>query len=70
MALGLICGIVVIIGAIMINSADPSKVKTGSILVLVFFDHQSYLRRWILRRCDLGNSGWYTRTRLETVGLI
>lgn len=36
MALGLICGIVVIIGAIMINSADPSKVKTGSILVLVF----------------------------------
>lgn len=36
MSLGLICGIGVIIGAVMINSAEPSRVKTGSILVLVF----------------------------------
>lgn len=36
MSLGLICGIVVIIGAVMINSAEPSRVKTGSVLVLVF----------------------------------
>lgn len=36
MSIGLICGIVIIIGAIMINTANPSKVKTGSILVLVF----------------------------------
>jgi hypothetical protein len=36
MSLGLICGIIVIIGAVMINKAEPAKVKTGSVLVLVF----------------------------------
>lgn len=34
--LGLIFGILVIVGALMINSGVPSKVKTGSIIVLVF----------------------------------
>jgi hypothetical protein len=35
-ALGLIFGIIVLIGAVMINSGDPGKVKTGSIIVLIF----------------------------------
>ncbi len=35
-ALGLIFGILVIVGAVMINSGVQSKVKTGSIVVLVF----------------------------------
>jgi hypothetical protein len=34
--LGLVWGILTLIGAIMINSGEPSKVKTGSILVLIF----------------------------------
>lgn len=34
--LGLISGIIILIGAVMINSGDPSKVRTGSIIVLVF----------------------------------
>jgi hypothetical protein len=34
--LGLIWGILVLVGAIMINSGEPSKVRTGSILVLIF----------------------------------
>ncbi|MCF8885672.1 MAG: hypothetical protein QXK95_01535 [Nitrososphaerota archaeon] len=33
---GLVFGIIVIIGAVMINSGEPSKVRTGSILVLIF----------------------------------
>ncbi len=35
-AIGLVSGIVIIIGAIMMNNDNKSKVKTGSILVLVF----------------------------------
>jgi len=34
--LGLIFGIIVLVGAIMIYSGERSKVRTGSILVLVF----------------------------------
>jgi hypothetical protein len=34
--LGVILGIIIIIGAIMINSGDPSRVRIGSILVLIF----------------------------------
>jgi len=34
--LGLIFGIIVIIGAVMINSGEKDKVRTGSILVLIF----------------------------------
>ncbi len=34
--LGLVWGIITLIGAIMINSGVPSKVRTGSILVLIF----------------------------------
>lgn len=34
--LGIVWGILVLIGAIMMNSADKSKVRTGSILVLIF----------------------------------
>ncbi|MEM1944183.1 MAG: hypothetical protein QW756_04325 [Nitrososphaerota archaeon] len=33
---GVISGVIVLVGAIMINSGKPSKVRTGSILVLVF----------------------------------
>lgn len=36
MALGLISGVIVIAGAMMINKAEPDKVKKGSILVVVF----------------------------------
>ena len=36
MALGLISGVIVIVGAVMINKAEPDKVKKGSILVVVF----------------------------------
>jgi len=34
--LGLIFGIIVIAGAVMINSGERDKVKTGSIMVLIF----------------------------------
>lgn len=34
--LGLIFGVIVIVGAVMINSGNPDKVKSGSIIVLVF----------------------------------
>jgi len=34
--IGLVWGIITLVGAIMINSGEPSKVKTGSILVLIF----------------------------------
>ncbi|MCS7125343.1 MAG: hypothetical protein NZ929_00290 [Aigarchaeota archaeon] len=34
--IGLVFGIITLIGATMINSGDPSKVRTGSILVLIF----------------------------------
>lgn len=33
---GLIFGIIIIVGATMINSGDPSRVRTGSIIVLIF----------------------------------
>lgn len=33
---GVVFGIIIIIGAVMINSGDPSRVRTGSILVLIF----------------------------------
>lgn len=33
---GLIFGIIIIIGAALMHTTDPSKVKTGSILVLIF----------------------------------
>lgn len=36
MALGVIFGIIVIVGSAMIYQAEPSKVKTGSILVIIF----------------------------------
>jgi len=35
-ALGLIWGILVIVGATMMNSGNPARVRTGSILVLIF----------------------------------
>jgi len=35
-AIGLVSGFIMIFGSIMINSGEKSKVKTGSILVLVF----------------------------------
>jgi hypothetical protein len=34
--LGMVWGILTLIGAVMINSGEPSKVKTGAILVLIF----------------------------------
>jgi len=34
--LGLIFGILVVIGALMVNSGDPDKVKNGSIIGLIF----------------------------------
>ncbi len=34
--IGLIFGILVIVGAVMINSGERDKVKTGSIIVLIF----------------------------------
>ena len=34
--LGLIFGIIVIVGAVMINSGERDRVKTGSIIVLIF----------------------------------
>jgi hypothetical protein len=34
--LGIVWGILVLVGAIMMNSEDKSKVRTGSILVLIF----------------------------------
>ncbi|MCW4045310.1 MAG: DUF6114 domain-containing protein [Candidatus Bathyarchaeota archaeon] len=34
--LGIVWGVLVLIGAIMMNSEDKSKVRTGSILVLIF----------------------------------
>lgn len=33
---GLICGVLVILGAVWINSGEKDKVRTGSILVLIF----------------------------------
>jgi len=33
---GLICGILTILGAVWINSGEKSKVRTGSVLVLIF----------------------------------
>lgn len=36
MALELIFGVIVIVGATLINKAEPSKVKSGSIIVLIF----------------------------------
>ncbi|MEO3993529.1 MAG: DUF4064 domain-containing protein [Desulfurococcaceae archaeon TW002] len=33
---GLIFGILILVGAVMIYSGEPGKVKTGSILVLIF----------------------------------
>jgi len=33
---GLICGILTILGAVWINSGEKGKVRTGSILVLIF----------------------------------
>jgi hypothetical protein len=33
---GLVCGIIIIVGAEMMNSGDIGRVRTGSILVLVF----------------------------------
>ena len=33
---GLVCGILVILGAVWINTGEKSKVRTGSILVLIF----------------------------------
>lgn len=35
-AFGLICGILTILGAVWINSGEESKVRNGSILVLIF----------------------------------
>jgi len=34
-AVGLVCGIIIIIGAVMMNSSDKSRVRTGAIIVLV-----------------------------------
>lgn len=34
--LGLIWGILVLVGAIMMNSGNPGKVRTGAVLVLIF----------------------------------
>jgi MFS family permease len=34
--LGIVCGVLVIVGAVMVNSGEPGKVKTGSILGLIF----------------------------------
>ncbi|MDA4125466.1 MAG: hypothetical protein OK438_08515 [Thaumarchaeota archaeon] len=34
--IGLVSGIIMVIGSIMMNNSDKSRVKTGSILVLVF----------------------------------
>lgn len=34
--LAIVFGIIVIVGAVMINSGDKSKVRTGSIIVLIF----------------------------------
>jgi len=34
--IGLIIGIIALVGAIMINSTEPGKVKTGGIIVLIF----------------------------------
>jgi hypothetical protein len=34
--LGMVFGILVIVGAVMVNSGEPGKVKTGSILGLIF----------------------------------
>ncbi|MGC9165777.1 MAG: DUF6114 domain-containing protein, partial [Thermoprotei archaeon] len=34
--LGMIFGIIIIFGSMMINSGDPSKVKNGGIIVLIF----------------------------------
>ena len=34
--LGMVWGILTLIGAVMINSGEPGKVKTGAILVLIF----------------------------------
>lgn len=33
---GLIFGVLILVGAVMIHSGEPKKVKTGSILVLIF----------------------------------
>jgi hypothetical protein len=35
-ALGLVWGIIILLGAVMMNSTDKSRVRTGSIIVLVF----------------------------------
>jgi hypothetical protein len=35
-AIGLISGIIMIVGAAMMNSSEKSRVRTGSILVLIF----------------------------------
>ena len=34
-AVGLVCGIIIIVGAVMMNSSDKSRVRTGAIIVLV-----------------------------------
>ncbi|HYC11656.1 MAG TPA: hypothetical protein VEC02_03240 [Nitrososphaerales archaeon] len=34
-AVGLVCGIIMIIGAVMMNSSERSRVRTGAILVLI-----------------------------------
>ncbi len=34
--MGLVWGVLVLVGAIMMNSSNPSRVKTGAVLVLVF----------------------------------
>ncbi|MEM2273193.1 MAG: DUF6114 domain-containing protein, partial [Candidatus Bathyarchaeia archaeon] len=36
MALGVVFGIIVIIGAVMINKTEPTSVRNGSILVIIF----------------------------------
>lgn len=35
-ALGVVWGIIALIGAVMMNSTDKSRVRTGSIIVLIF----------------------------------
>jgi hypothetical protein len=35
-AIGLVSGILMVVGAVMMNSSNKSKVRTGSVLVLLF----------------------------------
>lgn len=61
-----IFAILIIVGAVLIYTGDPGKVKTGSIIVLVFSVYKLTVWRWIHNWIRTWTSRWHTRTCMET----